>query len=112
MSDSASRPPAGWYADPRGSGTLRYWDGEQWTEARTFARTRKSVTMAVLLTLLWIGTGHLYVNPERMKPLRLMFVNPAILIAGLVVFPYGFALWPPAFACGDWDVRREVLNIR
>jgi hypothetical protein len=24
--------PAGWYADPSGSGQQRYWDGTQWTE--------------------------------------------------------------------------------
>ena len=30
MSDSG--PPAAWYADPGGSGGLRYWDGTAWTE--------------------------------------------------------------------------------
>lgn len=24
--------PAGWYADPQVTGTLRYWDGTRWTE--------------------------------------------------------------------------------
>ena len=27
-----SGPPAAWYADPGGSGGLRYWDGYRWTE--------------------------------------------------------------------------------
>ena len=27
-----SGPPAAWYADPGGSGGLRYWDGNAWTE--------------------------------------------------------------------------------
>lgn len=27
-----SGPPAAWYADPGGSGGLRYWDGHAWTE--------------------------------------------------------------------------------
>ena len=27
-----SGPPAAWYADPGGSGGLRYWDGQRWTE--------------------------------------------------------------------------------
>jgi hypothetical protein len=26
-------PPAGWYADPSGESSLRYWDGRQWTPA-------------------------------------------------------------------------------
>lgn len=29
-----SAPPAGWYADPDGSGGQRYWDGGHWTERR------------------------------------------------------------------------------
>jgi hypothetical protein len=27
-----STPPAGWYADPAGSGLLRYWSGDTWSE--------------------------------------------------------------------------------
>jgi hypothetical protein len=30
---AASRtPPAGWYADPAGTGRLRYWSGTHWTD--------------------------------------------------------------------------------
>jgi hypothetical protein len=28
-------PPAGWFPDPSGTGTQRYWDGHQWTEHRS-----------------------------------------------------------------------------
>lgn len=27
-----SNPVQGWYADPAGTGQLRWWDGEQWTD--------------------------------------------------------------------------------
>jgi uncharacterized Tic20 family protein len=36
----ASAPPpamAGWYPDPSGSGSLRYWDGSRWTDALSAA---------------------------------------------------------------------------
>jgi hypothetical protein len=25
-------PPAGWYAEPTGGSSQRYWDGQRWTE--------------------------------------------------------------------------------
>ena len=32
--ESAELPVPGWYADSQAPGTLRYWDGSQWTESR------------------------------------------------------------------------------
>jgi hypothetical protein len=30
---ATSAPPAGWYQDPNGTGSTRYWDGAAWTDA-------------------------------------------------------------------------------
>jgi len=32
MTSSTHVPPAGWYSDPTGRHTQRYWDGTRWTE--------------------------------------------------------------------------------
>lgn len=32
---SVTRPPAGWYPEPGHQDSLRYWDGDAWTERRT-----------------------------------------------------------------------------
>lgn len=33
LADRRPDPPAGWYADPHGAATERYWDGSRWTNA-------------------------------------------------------------------------------
>lgn len=39
LSGASAPPPAmaGWYPDPSGSGSLRYWDGSRWTDALSSA---------------------------------------------------------------------------
>src|SRR4051794_7106947 len=38
---------AGWYADPTAAETMRYWDGDQWTEHTTHATHTTSTTSVV-----------------------------------------------------------------
>ena len=51
---------AGWYADPQQVGTLRYWDGQAWTDQRAPAapaivRSQREVWLAYVL-LIFLGT--------------------------------------------------------
>lgn len=34
--------PAGWYAEPRHSNRVRYWDGQQWTQWTSEINVEKS----------------------------------------------------------------------
>jgi hypothetical protein len=40
VSDGADLPPPDWYPDPDQPNTLRYWDGEHWTEQRAPRQSR------------------------------------------------------------------------
>jgi hypothetical protein len=42
MTDITTTPPAGWYPDPRGIHSERYWDGERWTE-RCYGKLPKEI---------------------------------------------------------------------
>ena len=55
-------PPAadpGWYPDPAGSGTLRYWDGTRWTDAMSSAVPPASPTNARDDSRTWALVAHL-----------------------------------------------------
>lgn len=43
-------PPAGWHADPNGSGRLRYWDGQSWTDHYSPPQTSAVDNTALPLT--------------------------------------------------------------
>lgn len=42
-----SNPVQGWYADPAGTGQLRWWDGEQWTDRFQAAPAANTATDSV-----------------------------------------------------------------
>ena len=55
-------PPAaaaGWYPDPAGSGTLRYWDGTRWTDAMSSAVPPASPQNARDDSRTWALAAHL-----------------------------------------------------
>ena len=55
-------PPAaapGWYPDPAGSGSMRYWDGTRWTEATSSAVPPASRHNARDDTRTWALAAHL-----------------------------------------------------
>jgi uncharacterized Tic20 family protein len=58
----ASAPPAasaGWYPDPSGSGSLRYWDGSRWTDALSAAVPPASPFVSRDDARHWALTAHL-----------------------------------------------------
>jgi uncharacterized Tic20 family protein len=75
--DSPDRPPAGapgWYPDPAGSGSYRYWDGSRWTDAVSSAippagphdardDARTFALAAHLSALLSVFVGALFTGP-------------------------------------------------
>ncbi|MDP2710121.1 MAG: DUF4870 domain-containing protein [Solirubrobacteraceae bacterium] len=55
-------PPAaepGWYPDPAGSGSLRYWDGARWTDAVSSAVPPAGPTIGRDDTRSWALAAHL-----------------------------------------------------
>ena len=79
--DGDALPPAAWYADPGGSGGLRWWDGERWTEHVSIpAVTRASATRngapvdPALMHAKAASTG-------RLVRTLLIFAGPALAIS-------------------------------
>ncbi len=50
MTNTAGPTPAGWYADPSGSGKLRWWDGSTWTAHLAPQQTPAPVATPVVQT--------------------------------------------------------------
>jgi uncharacterized Tic20 family protein len=57
--DASAPPPAvaGWYPDPQGSGSYRYWDGTRWTDAVSSAIPPAATAASDTTT--WALSAHL-----------------------------------------------------
>lgn len=79
--NSDALPPAAWYADPSGSGGLRWWDGERWTEHVSIpADTRPAVTSKgapVDPTLMHAKAA----STGRLVRTLLIFAGPALAVS-------------------------------
>jgi len=120
-------PAADWYPDPAGSGGQRYWDGTQWTDhtrpvnAPAFAQpqpqayhgSRKSPGLAVLLSILWLGTGHFYAGRSDALPIIFAVVNLFLWILTLTCL-IGIIPWIPMviFAAIDSHKSAKDFNRR
>lgn len=96
--------PAGWYRDPEGLGQ-RWWDGAAWgprapqpnaaaavPPIMQFPVQEKSGGIAVLLTVLWPGVGHLYLGLTQ-KAIPYVVANAIGLVLGLIFFPICVVIW-------------------
>lgn len=52
-----SSPMPGWYPDPENPGRQRFWDGQQWTEARAYPASEVGATQPAVATQQSSGSG-------------------------------------------------------
>lgn len=98
-------PGAGWYADPAGSGQMRYWDGEAWSnatsaipQARQSPASEESVAMVgalseVMESLASTGGAGVSAGPNRPLGSYAMTVGVATPPSSTVPKPAGISRW-------------------
>jgi Protein of unknown function (DUF2510) len=116
----------GWYPDPEGRGQ-RWWDGQAWgprapqssasvpsfPPAATFPPQEKSSGVAVLLTVLWPGAGHLYLGLTQ-KAIPYFVANAIALALGLLLFillPITILVWVVTLCMTVGGVTQETNQV-
>lgn len=123
-------PPPSWHPDPEDPHSLRWWDGQRWTDHRTprtspaygtpehqaYLRahaSEKSSGLAILFTVLWAGTGHLYLGFAK-KGTPHVIANAVGLALGLTGFllPVTFVIWivTLSMTIGSVNSATEIAN--
>ena len=99
------QPTPGWYPDPVNGGQ-RWWDGTTWaTQAPpppppvyqpgvSIGPQEKSSGIAVLLTVLWPGAGHLYLGLTK-KAVPFVVANAIGFVLAWTIFllPVAVVIW-------------------
>jgi hypothetical protein len=126
----AALPPAGWYADPAGSGGQRYWDGAHWTEHRAGPPqsapapapaayvprvSPKSPGLATVLGLFLPGVGHLYsdYNGGGAIALLVLTIIAYLCLITIILIPLAFVIWLPCaiYAAIDSPKKAREWNV-
>ena len=100
---STSASP-GWYPDPAAPGQ-RWWDGQQWgarapglqsqyVQPAVLPPSEKSSGVALLLTILWPGAGHLYLglNSKAIPYVVANAIGFVVAMTGILFF-VGLIIW-------------------
>ncbi|WP_082691102.1 DUF2510 domain-containing protein [Mycobacterium sp. GA-1199] len=106
-SQGNARPLPGWYTDPSGHG-MRWWNGSAWGQQAPDVHPQrsthslysqppqeKSSAVALLITILWPGGGHLYLGLTR-KGLPYVVANAIGFVLGvltLIFLPVAVVIW-------------------
>lgn len=90
----------GWYPDPYNPYVQRYWDGSAWTaqspmQPSSRVSAGKSSGIAILLTILFPGLGHIYIGMSQ-KGMPYFVPNIVAFVVVLVLwiaFPIALLIW-------------------
>ncbi len=115
----------GWYPDPERPGQ-RWWDGQAWgprtpqpsafvpsfSPAATFPPQEKSSGIAVLLTVLWPGAGHLYLGlTQKAMPYFVANAIGVVFALSIYLFPIAILIWLVTLCMTVGSVTQETNQV-